>query len=76
VPNTVTIDKVDILKVTLYKTPDGDFRAFAEYHLKSGGQLIQPAARDVTAQLSAARKVAATAVLDGIAQDIASAELG
>jgi hypothetical protein len=61
--------------LTLYREPDGQVRAYAEYHVKSGDRLIQPVAADVTDRLSGGRKSSAASIFDAVAQELAADEL-
>lgn len=73
-PRNISIDGVQVMQVQLVKDASGAFSVYVQYNLKSGNQLVQPMYREVTSRLSAGRKAAATAVFDGLVQDIAAIE--
>jgi hypothetical protein len=72
---TISIDSIAISRITLQKDSTGTVSVYAEYGLVSGANVISQVNRQVSTTLTAARKLAAQALLDGIAQDIASVEL-
>ena len=73
-PRTISIDNVQVMQVQFSKDEKGEVHVSAHYNLRSGGQVIQPLYQDLTPRLSAARKAAAAALFDGIAQDAGAIE--
>jgi hypothetical protein len=76
VPKTVTIDSVAVNRVQLIRDATGQVQIYAEYDLKSGSDVIRSVHREITVQVSAARKSAANGVFEAIGLEISSAELG
>lgn len=72
---TITLDRVDVLRLQLTKDTNGDLLVYAEYELKSGNTVIQSKSQEITKRVSGARKAAALGALDAIAQELAADEL-
>ncbi len=72
---TITLDAVEVTRLQLFRDAKGEFRAFAEYSVKAGAQTVQARQVDLTERLSPARKAAALAAFDAIANDLRADEL-
>ena len=71
---TFTIDNVQLTRFQVLRTPTGDAEVYIEYALRSGTQVVDTVHRQVTTNISATRKAALVALLDGLAQDAAAIE--
>ena len=74
-PKTITLDKVDIQRLTLLKDANGDLQVYAEYSVKAGSLVVNTKMEAVQQRLSGARRAAAQALFDAISQDVSAAEL-
>lgn len=73
-PRTITIDNIQVREVRIARDSDGSPHVYAEYQLRSGAESIQSKYEEISARLTGARKAAALAFFDAIAQDL-TAEL-
>ncbi len=74
-PRTITIDGVNLKSIRLSRGMRGRLVMHAEYELISGNRVVQTKYEEIVGRLPEARKVAALAVLDAVAGDLAAAEL-
>lgn len=72
---TITINSVDVSRMQLLKNPNGEIEIYAEYALKAGDRVVQAKHEQLGVRLSGARKAAARALFDAIAQDVTTDEL-
>ena len=74
-PRTITVDSLQMTRMQLLKDANGDLQVYAEYTLKAGAQVVQAKQDQIQARLSGARKAAAQALFDAIAQDLTALEV-
>jgi hypothetical protein len=67
---TISIDNLQITQLRLERDSQGQFHVYAEYHLKSGSQVVQGKYEEITSRLSSQRRTSALALLDGITADL------
>ena len=72
---TITMDGVEVSRLQLLKNPNGEIEIYAEYALKAGNQVVQARHEPLGSRLGGARKAAAKALFDAIAQDVTADEL-
>ncbi|MBI4320852.1 MAG: hypothetical protein HY675_20360 [Chloroflexi bacterium] len=69
-PRTITIDSVQVTHVRVDRDPGGQLHVYAEYHLKSAGQIVQTKFEEITERLSSQRRSSALQVFDSVVQDL------
>jgi hypothetical protein len=75
VPQTLTVDNVDVPRIALVRLPDGTIQIFAEYTIRAGSLAVQTEMKPLEAATSALRQAAAAALFAGIAADVSAREL-
>jgi len=70
----LVVDDAKLLWVQLSRDGIGEVQLYVQYALLASGQHVRAVHRNMTASVRDGRRAAATALLDGLAQDVAASE--